>query len=153
MPKGKQSGWRSMLHRHTDQGTAGGRVGPKSDVSCFQRNWVSLYASRGGISPTLRVSQSQERPSRRADMRERKKRMPRCNGGDRDCNIIPTRKRADFRMVIHCETRYRTCRMGKGQKMSRQMNGASTEAKCAFSNVLRAIASGRWSAFFFAERR
>ena len=48
--KGKQSGWRSICHRYTDQGTAGGWVGPKSDVSCFQRNWVSLYASREGIT-------------------------------------------------------------------------------------------------------
>ena len=55
-----------------------------------------------------RVSQSQVRPSRRADMRERRKRMPWCNAADRDWDIIPTRKRADFRMVIHCETRYRT---------------------------------------------
>ena len=55
-----------------------------------------------------RVSQSQVRPNRRADTRERRKRMPRCNAADRDWNIIPTRKRADFRMVIRCETCYRT---------------------------------------------
>ena len=85
----------------------------------------------GSLMP--RVSQSQERPNRRADMRVRRKRMPRCNGGDRVWNIIPTRKRADFRMVIRCETCYRTCRMGKGQKMSRQMDGASKEVKCASS--------------------
>ena len=64
--------------------------------------------------------------------------MPWCNAADRDWNIIPTRKRADFRMVIRCETRYRTCRMGKGQDKSRQMNGASKEAKCASSAEPRA---------------
>ena len=59
--------------------------------------------------------------------------MPRCNGGDRVWNIIPTRKRADFRMVIRCETCYRTCRMRKGQKSLKQMDGASKEVKCASS--------------------
>ena len=64
--------------------------------------------------------------------------MPRCNGGDRGCDIIPTRKRADFRMVIRCETCYRTCRMGKGLDKSRQMGGASKEVKCASSAEPRA---------------
>ena len=59
--------------------------------------------------------------------------MPCCNGEDRGCNIIPTRKRADFRMVIRCETRYRTCRMRKGLDKSRQMGGTSKEVKCASS--------------------
>lgn len=71
-------------------------------------------------------------------MRERRKRTPRCNAADRGWDIIPTRKRADFRMVIRCETRYRTCRMRKGQRMSRQMGGASKEAKCASSAEPRA---------------
>jgi hypothetical protein len=36
-----------------------------------------------------------------------KKRMPLCNGADRDCNIIPLRKQADFQLVVVDERTYR----------------------------------------------
>jgi hypothetical protein len=37
-----------------------------------------------------------------------KKRMPPCNRADRDCNIVPPRKRADFRLVVRDERAGRT---------------------------------------------
>jgi hypothetical protein len=37
-----------------------------------------------------------------------KKRKPFCNGADRDCNIIPPCKRADFQLVVRDERTRRT---------------------------------------------
>jgi hypothetical protein len=44
-----------------------------------------------------------------------KKRMPFCNGTDRDCNIVPPCKRADFRRVVRDERTRRTFTGGNGK--------------------------------------
>jgi hypothetical protein len=57
MPKGNQSGWRSILYYHTDQGAAGGKVGPK-DVSC-------LYETRYVCMPPVRATSPETGKSNR----------------------------------------------------------------------------------------
>jgi hypothetical protein len=64
------------------------------------------------VNPTLRPGCGAGASARNADgVAGRgcwKKRRPLCNGADRDCNIIPPCKRADFQLVVRDERTNRT---------------------------------------------
>jgi hypothetical protein len=77
-------------------------AGAKSFVS-FRRNRInptSRSPRRAGVTARCAVEV--------AGMGGWKKRRPLCNGADRNCNIIPLRKQADFQLVVDDERTFRT---------------------------------------------
>lgn len=75
----------------------------------------SCHSMRNTVSPylSLRGRRTARNVDRDAGRGWRRKRTPRCNRADRDCNIIPLRKQAHFRLVFHHE---KTCRTTIGGK-------------------------------------
>jgi len=71
------------------------------------------------INPTFRLRVKAGASARNADgmagMGCWRKRRPFCNGADRDCNIVPPCKRADFQRVVRDEKTRRTCAGGNGK--------------------------------------
>ncbi len=57
-----------------------------------------------------------------------KKRRPLCNGADRDCNITPPRKRADFQRVVRDERTRRTF-TGGNQQMNAEQSACASSGK------------------------
>ena len=71
------------------------------------------------VNPTFRPGSGAGASARNADgvagRGDWKKRKPFCNGADRDCNIIPPCKRADFQLVVRDERTRRTFRGGNSK--------------------------------------
>ena len=99
---GMQSGTPSRGWCPRTKKTAGVMVGAKSSMS-----------SQSNIAnPTSRLRVEAGASARNADGMAGKgcwkKRRPLCNGADRDCNIVPPCKRADFQRVVRDERTRRT---------------------------------------------
>ena len=85
----------------------------KAGVNSF----MSLQSHMANLTSRLRVKAGAS--ARNADgvagRGNWKKPTPLCNGADRDCNIVPPCKRADFQWVVRDERTRGTCAGGNGK--------------------------------------